>query len=143
MTDLTIQTTPAAGSEDYSWLAGDDGAFETAQSGTLRIASLTSGTHYDATTKSVPAGVAVAKITSGTGLGQYAPFDSAATNGQQVLAGFTARPIALLRDSGVLSTTVLFARVVSAVIRPSALPVAAHRTIDRTTATSGKFAFVA
>jgi len=143
MTDLSIQSTPGGAPVDYSWLAGDDSAFETAQSGTLRVASLTSGTHYDTATKTVPTGLAVALITSGAGIGQFAPYDSAATNGQQVLAGFVARPLPLVRDNGSTSTTVIFARIVSAVIRPANLPVAAHRTIDRTSLTSGKFAFVA
>jgi hypothetical protein len=140
--DLSIQSTPAEPVADHTWLAGDDSAFETAQSGTLRVTSLTSGTHYDALTKTVPAGVAVAKITSGTGLGLFAPFDSTATNGQQVLAGFTARPISVRKDDGSTSATVIFARLVQGVIIPANLPIAAHRTIDHTTVSAGAFAFV-
>lgn len=62
MTDLSIQSTPAPATADHTWLAGDKTAFATAQSGTLQSASFTSGTHYDATTKVIPAGVALSKV---------------------------------------------------------------------------------
>lgn len=61
MTDLSIQSTPAPAVADHTWLAGDSLAFATAQSGTIEVSSLTSGTHFDATTKVVPAGLALAK----------------------------------------------------------------------------------
>jgi hypothetical protein len=62
MTDLSIQSTPAPATADHTWLAGDATAFATAQSGTIQVSSLTSGTHYDAATKVVPAGLAVSKV---------------------------------------------------------------------------------
>jgi hypothetical protein len=230
MTDLSIQSTPAPAVADHTWLAGDSAAFGNAQSGTIQVSSLTSGTHYDATTKVVPAGLAVAKVgnylvpfagvaevqtvtitgapTGGTftltldgeattaiaynataavvqaalkalsnvdsvtvtGTGPYVVTFGGDTNVPQmtatgsftggttpaisvatttgggagdsgVLAGFIAYPIALAQDNGALSTVVITAYIVDAVIIPANLPVASQRSIDRTTPTSGKFAF--
>lgn len=62
MSDLSIETTPAAATEDHRWLAGDSSAFDHAQSGTIQVSSLTSGTHYDATTKVIPSGLALSKV---------------------------------------------------------------------------------
>lgn len=232
MTDLSIQSTPAPAVADHTWLAGDSAAFGNAQSGTIQVSSLTSGTHYDATTKVVPAGLAVAKVgnylvpfagvpevqtvtitgapTGGTftltldgetttaiaynasaadvqaalealsnvdgvavtGSGPYVVTFAGYVNVPQmtatasltggttpgvtvatttgggagdsgVLAGFIADPIALQQDNGALSTVAITAYVVDAVIIPANLPVASQRSIDRTTPTSGKFAFVA
>lgn len=232
MTDLSIQSTPAPAVADHTWLAGDSAAFGNAQSGTVQVSSLTSGTHYDATTKVVPAGLAVAKVggflvpfagvaevqtvtitgapTGGTftltldgettaaiaynasaatvqaaiealsnvdsvtvtGSGPYVVTFGGNANVPQmtatasltggtspnvtvatttggggkdsgVLAGFIAYPIALAQDSGALSTVVITAYLVDAVIIPANLPVASQRSIDRTTPTSGKFAFIA
>jgi len=233
MTDLSIQSVPAVPAADHTWLAGDSGAFANAQSGTLDVSSLTSGTHYDATTKIVPAGVAVAKVG-----GLLVPFDAVAEvqkvtisgaptggtftltydgqttdaiaynataatvqaaiealanvgsatvsgdaggpytvtfggsdnipqmtatssltggtdpavavttttsggsgDGQGVLEGFLAFPLALQRSDGTLPDVVTTALIVDAVIIPANLPVAAQRGIDRTTPTNGKFAF--
>lgn len=235
MSDLSIQSTPAPAVADHTWLAGDSAAFGNAQSGTIQVSSLTSGTHYDSTTKVVPAGLALAK--SGSYL---VPFDGAAevqtvtvsgsptggtftltldgqttdaiaydaaasdvedalaalsnvssvsvsgddggawtvtfgggsdvpemtadasltggttpavavatttgggsSDGAGVLAGFLAYPAQLRRDNGDVSTSVIVAYLVDAVIIPANLPVTAQQSIDRTTPTSGKFAFVA
>ena len=62
MSDLSIVSTPAPAVADHTWLAGDATAFATAQSGTLQSASFVSGTHYDAVTKVIPAGVALSKV---------------------------------------------------------------------------------
>jgi hypothetical protein len=233
MTDLSIQSTPAPATADFTWLAGDSAAFGNAQSGTIQVSSLTSGTHYDATTKVVPSGLAVAKVgnylvpfggvsevqtvtvtgsptggsftltvngqttaaiaynataaqvkaalealssvsvVSVTGSGPYVvTFGGGAnvpqltatasltggstpgvtvatttaggdTDGSDVLAGFIAYPIDLKQDSGALATVEIAAYIVDAVIIPANLPVAAHRSIDRSTPTTGKFAFQA
>jgi hypothetical protein len=134
MTDLSIQSTPAPATADHTWLAGDHTAFATAQSGTIQVASLTSGTHYDATTKVVPAGLVLSKsgnffipYVAGTGI---------------KIAGITAYPIALLHDNGVLATTVIFPRVVEGVIIPANLPVAAQRTIDDASPSVCAFSFI-
>jgi hypothetical protein len=82
MTDLSIQSVPAVPAADHTWLAGDSGAFSNAQSGTLDVSSLTSGTHYDATTKIVPAGLAVAKAG-----GLLVPFDAVAEVQKVTISG--------------------------------------------------------
>lgn len=230
MSDLSIKSTPAPAVADHTWLAGDSAAFGNAQSGTIQVASLTSGTHYDATTKVVPAGLAVSKsgdflvpfaatrevqtvtisgaptggsftltldgqttaaiaynasaatvqaalnalpnaadaTVSGSAGGPYTvtfgsrdvpqmtatasltggttPAVAVATSTpgtDAVLFGFVSYPLALLQGDGSLSTVVLTSVVVDAVIVPANLPVAAQRSINRLTPTSGKFAFVA
>lgn len=60
--DLSIKSTPAAATEDHRWLAGDASAFDTAQSCTIQVSSLTSGVHYDAVTKVVPSGLLISKV---------------------------------------------------------------------------------
>lgn len=140
MSDFSIQTVSTPGS-DRTWLASNHGT-GAGQSGTLDVSTLTSGTHYDATTKVVPSGVAVGLITA-TGL--YAPYDAteAATDGTEVLAGFVLEPLALKRSpSGDTSTKVAFALLAHGVIRPSNLPVTADQAIDQDATTSGSFAFV-
>lgn len=234
--DLSILSIPGGAAQDHSWLAGDSSAFETAQTGTLDVSTLSAGTHYDSTTKVVPSGLAVtydsatskfkpfagvnevqtatitgiptggsftlkvdgettaaiafdataaavqaalealsnvnpgdvivtgtnpaftitfagrfsasnvptivatASLTGGTAPGVTIATTVAGAAG--LLDGFTAQSIELLREDGSLSTSVIFARVVDAVINPSRLPVAAHRAINQNTPTSGKFAFV-
>jgi hypothetical protein len=75
--DLRVRTTPGAPVADHSWLAGDSAAFDNAQSGTLDVSEFTSGTHYDATSKVMPAGVAFAEV--GGVLVPYAPAAEAQT----------------------------------------------------------------
>ena len=134
MTDLSIQSTPAPATADHTWLAGDHTAFATAQSGTLQVSSLTSGTHYDATTKVVPAGLVLSKsgnffipYVAGTGI---------------KIAGITAYPIELLHENGALASVVIFPRLVEGVIIPANLPVAAQRTIDDASPSVCAFSFI-
>jgi len=232
--DLRVQNIPGAPVADHSWLAGDSAAFDNAQSGTLDVSEFTSGTHYDATSKVMPAGVALAKV--GGVLVPYAPaaeaqtiqvtgtptggdfklsvngevtaaiaFDAnaaavqaaivalpsfaagdvtvtgtttktitfggayagvnvptilladndltggsspsvaiatTAEGGSQELFGFLAYPESLLGDDAVLADVAAVAVIVDATIIPENLPVAAQRTINRLTPTTGKFGFV-
>lgn len=238
--DLSVRSTPGAPVADHSWLAGDSAAFDNAQSGTLDVSEFISGTHYDALTKVMPAGVAVAEVggvlipfaganevqtvtITGTPSGGtftltfdgettaaivYNPTASAvqaalealsnldpgdvivsgstggpftvtfggkrggrnvtqltstpsltggstpsvthATTtgggagaaGADKLFGFLAHPEVLLRDNGTVSDVAAVAVIVDATINPSRLPVAAQRTINENTPTSGKFGFV-
>lgn len=75
--DLRVRSTPGAPVADHSWLAGDSAAFDNAQSGTLDVSEFTSGTHYDATSKVMPAGVALAEV--GGVLVPFAPTAEAQT----------------------------------------------------------------
>lgn len=134
MTDLSIQSVPAPAVADTTWLAGDSSAFGTAQSGTIQVASLTSGTHYNATTKVVPSGLVLSKSGS-----YFIPY--VAGTGIKI-AGITATPIALLHDDGSLATTVIFPRLVEGVIIPANLPVAAQRNIDDASPSVCAFSFI-
>jgi hypothetical protein len=232
--DLRVQNIPGAPVADHSWLAGDSAAFENAQTGTLDVSEFTSGTHYDATSKVMPSGVAVSKVggvlipfapaaeaqtievtgspTGGdfklsvggevtaaiahnadaaavqaaivalsnfaagdvtvTGTttktitfgGAYAGVDvptilladndltggsspsvtiaTTAAGGSAVLFGFLAFPEVLLGADGVVASVAAVAVIVDATIIPANLPVAAQRTINRQTPTTGKFGFV-
>lgn len=131
--DLSIQSTPAPAVADHTWLAGDSSAFATAQSSTLQVTALTSGTHYDAVTKVVPAGLVLSKSGS-----YFIPY--VAGTGIKI-AGITGHPIELLTN-GVLATTVIFDRIVEGVIIPANLPVAAHRTINDADPSVCTFAFI-
>lgn len=75
--DLRVRSTPGAPVADHSWLAGDSAAFDNAQTGTLDVSEFTSGTHYDATSKVMPAGVALAEV--GGVLVPFAPTAEAQT----------------------------------------------------------------
>jgi len=134
MSDLSIRSVPAPAVADYTWLAGDNTAFDTAQTGTLQVSTLTSGTHYDAVTKVVPAGIVLSKsgnffipYVAGTGI---------------KIAGITAAPLEILHADGTLATTLVFPRVVEGVIIPANLPVAAHRTINDADPSVCSFAFI-
>ncbi len=122
MSDLSIRSVPAPAAADYTWLAGDHTAFDTAQSGTMQVSALTSGTHYDATTKVVPAGLVLSK--SGNFFIPYVAGDDVK------IAGITAAPLEILHADGTLATVLVFPRIVKGVIIPANLPVAAQRTID-------------
>lgn len=232
--DLRVRSTPGAPVADHTWLAGDSAAFDNAQSGTLDVSEFVSGTHYDATTKVMPAGVAFAEVggvlvpfapaaeaqtiqvtgtpsggdfklsvngevtaaiaynadaaavqaaivalsnfaagdvtVTGTTTktitfgGAYANVDvptilladndltggssptvaiaTTAPGGAQELFGFLAQPEQLLGSDGVLAEVAAVAVIVDSLIIPSRLPVAAQRTINKNTPTSGKFGFV-
>jgi len=133
MTDLSIQSFPGEAASDYSWLAGDSGAFQNAQSATLKVSTLTAGTHYDAVTGVAPSGLAL--VEDGA---TYKPWNPAA-DPAEVVAGFLAHAIPVRRENGQLSANVACAIVVDAVINKNRLPVPAQRVFARTTATSGKF----
>jgi hypothetical protein len=231
--DLSVQSFPGAPVADHSWLAGDSAAFDNAQTGTLDVSEFTSGTHYDATTKVMPAGVVLAKVggvlipfasaaeaqtitvtgtpTGGdfklsvdgevtaaiafdanaaavqaaivalsnfaagdvtvTGTttktitfgGAYAGVDvptilladndltggsspsvtiaTTVPGGSQKIEGYLAYPEALLRENGTVADTAVVAYVVDATIIPANLPVAAQRTVNENTPTSGKFGY--
>jgi hypothetical protein len=134
MSDLSIRSTPAPATADHTWLAGDSSAFATAQSGTIQVSSLTAGTHYDNTTKVVPAGLVLSK--SGNFFIPYV-----AGTGVKI-AGITAYPIELLREDGATSSVVIFPRVVEGVLIPANLPVAAQRTIDDASPSVCAFSFI-
>ena len=134
MTDLSIRSVPAPAVADYTWVGPGSNAFDTAQSGTLQVSALTSGTHYDAVTKVVPAGIVLSK--SGN---FYIPY--VAGTGIKI-ACITAAPLEILHEDGTLATTLIFPRLVEGPIIPANLPVAAHRTIDDASPSVCAFSFI-
>lgn len=85
----TTQYTPGSG--DFRWL-GSKHASDTGVTVAISTELLTSGTHYDAQTGEIPAGLPLGKL---TGLDVYGPYSAAATDGRQFLAGFLLAPEAL------------------------------------------------
>jgi hypothetical protein len=79
--DLTIRTETFS-QEDQSWLASAHGT-DAARSITLDTSAFTSGTHYP--NGYFPSGLPLGKITAS---GKYAPYNNAAADGTEVLAGF-------------------------------------------------------
>jgi hypothetical protein len=76
------QTTESFGQDDQSWLASAHGT-SNARSITLDTSAFTSGTHYP--NGYFPSGLPLGKITA---TGKYGPYNDAASDGTEVLAGF-------------------------------------------------------
>lgn len=79
-------TTESFGQDDQSWLASAHGT-DTARTITLDTSAFTAGTHYP--NGYFPSGLALGVITA---TGKYGPYNNAASDGTEVLAGllFTA-----------------------------------------------------
>jgi hypothetical protein len=76
------QTTETFGQDDQSWLASAHGT-SNARTITLDTSTFTSGTHYP--NGYFPSGLPLGKITA---TGKYGPYNDAAADGTEVLAGF-------------------------------------------------------
>lgn len=134
--DLGI-TTVSMGGSDQSWLASRHG-LDNGQPRTLDISAFTSGTHYDATTKVVPSGVALGVVTA-TGLA--VPFDSTGSDGREVLDSYLIADEPLLKADGSLATTPIVGVLVHGLIHQNRLPVAAQRTTVEGADTTGVFSY--
>ncbi|WP_075662435.1 head decoration protein [Streptomyces acidiscabies] len=89
MSDYQVLTTTTTVTDDRTWLASLDGVHE-AQTITVDTSKLTAGTHYTAGSQNQPrhiikSGIPLGKITAS---GLYAPYNAAASDGTQILAGF-------------------------------------------------------
>ncbi|MCX4858363.1 head decoration protein [Streptomyces canus] len=89
MSDYQVLTTTTTVTDDRTWLASLDGVHE-AHTIPIDTSKLTSGTHYTAGTLNQPrniikSGLPLGKITTS---GLYAPYNAAASDGTQILAGF-------------------------------------------------------
>jgi hypothetical protein len=139
--DLTTVVS-STGGRDLTWLASNHG-LSSGLSRTLDVTKFTSGVHYDAVTKVLYSGIALAKVTA-TSL--YGPYDTTASDGRQLaLDSFNIFEEPLLLSNGALSTVVGVGVTRHAIINPANLPIAAQRAggaSDVTTATTGgKFVF--
>jgi hypothetical protein len=134
--DLGI-TTVSTGGSDQSWLASRHG-LDNGQSRTLDTTKFTAGTHYNATTKVIPSGVALGVVTA-TGL--YAPFDSTKSDGTEVLDSFLIADEPIGRTDGTVAPTVIVGVTVHAFVHQNRLPVAAQRTTVEGAETTGLFTF--
>ncbi|MGW6531469.1 head decoration protein [Streptomyces venezuelae] len=76
------QTAETFGQDDQSWLASAHGT-DNGRSITLDTSTFTAGTHYP--TGHFPSGLPLGKITA---TGKYGPYNNAAADGTEVLAGF-------------------------------------------------------
>lgn len=139
--DLNTQVSYEGGT-DLTWLRSDHGI----SSGLVRmldISKFTSGVHYDANTKVLKSGIALAKITAS---GLYGPYDTTASDGRQTtLDSFLLYEQGLLLENGSTSTQISAPAIRHAIIVPANLPVPAQRAggaSDVTTAaTGGQFVF--
>lgn len=134
MTILEPQTTITPGSGDFRWLRSNYGMG--AQLGvSIDVALLKSGTHYDADTGVIPAGLPLGKVTA---TGKYGPYDPLAADGREVLSGFLTGPEQLTRNfSGVTAKTVQAAQRVVGIIDPEFVPT--KPTLNNKIKTTGQF----
>lgn len=139
--DLTT-TVSSTGGTDLTWLRSDHG-ISSGLVRTLDITKFTSGTHYDAVTKVLKSGIALALVTA-TGL--YGPYDTTASDGRQLaLDSFLLFEEPLILPNGTTSAKAAVAVIRHAIINGPLLPIAAQRpggASDVTTATTGgKYVF--
>lgn len=138
MTDFSVRTEVGDGAGDYRWLRSKHGR-DNAVPATIDVSKLTSGTHYDAQTGIVPAGLPLGKV---AGSNVYAPFNAGASDGTQYLAGFVLEPVQLSGTgfAGVQTTQLPVALLVHGIIDPAFVPT--KPTLNAQTASTGLFVFV-
>ncbi|MDX3130810.1 head decoration protein [Streptomyces europaeiscabiei] len=131
MSDYQVLTTATTVTDDRTWLASLDGVHE-AQTITVDTSKLISGTHYTAGTLNQPrhiikSGIPLGKITAS---GLYAPYNSAASDGTQILAGFLVTETAFTPGSAKTAGALLWRGEVYAAKLPLAFapPAAANTT---------------
>jgi hypothetical protein len=134
--DLGI-TTVSTGGSDQSWLASRHG-LDNGQPRTLDISKFTAGTHYNASTKVIPSGVALGIVTA-TGLA--GPFDAAATDGRAVLDSYLIAVEPIGRTDGSVAPSVIVGVGVHLFIHQNRLPVTAQRTTVKAATTTGVFTY--
>lgn len=135
MADLSITTKVASPNSDYRWLRSRHGR-DNAVTATIDVSKLVSGTDYDSNGV-VPSGLALGKV---TGADSYGPYDPAATDGRQYLAGFLLEPQQLQASFTTLTTTNLIApMLVHGIIDPAFVP--NTPTLDTSIPTTGQFVF--
>ena len=137
--DFAITSTSYASSFDERWRASSHGA-DAGETGTLELATLTAFKKADGT---LPSGIAVGEITATPG--HYGLFDTAATDGRQILAGFINADVSITNAAGTVQPSGLapFSLFNHGSIKRSVLPVVAQRTaITYTVASRGQFVFV-
>jgi hypothetical protein len=134
MADLSIKTT-VTNTGDYRWLLspnGPDGCISV----TLVRSLLQPGTHYDAN-GIVPSGLPLGKV---SGSATYGPYDPAAADGRQYLAGFLLHPEQLKANFGGVTTEASqVSMLVQGIIAPEHVPT--QPTLDTQTPTTGQFVF--
>lgn len=131
--DLTVRT-ETFGAGNLSWLGSKRGTNE-ARTVTIKRSALTKNTHYpDGTLKS---GFALAKITD-SGKEKYVPYDSTASDGKEILAGFLFTDQRLRDDS---TSDIVGPLLDSGRIKLAKLP-ATSPTVAADAETSGQFVFV-
>jgi len=134
MADLSIETTTTPG-RSYKWLRTQFSKDSTISVALLR-SLLQAGAHYDATGV-IPSGLPLGKV---TGKAEYGPYDPAADDGRQFLAGFLLEPEQLKANFGGITSEVLqVSMVVTGIIDPAFLP--GTPVLDTATKTTGLFVF--
>lgn len=121
--DLTVRT-ETFGAGNLSWLGSREGLVR--KTGTIQRSSLTKNTHYP--TGTLPSGTPLAKVA-----GKLRPYNSAASDGTEVLYGF------LFVEQQVQDTG---GDIVAPIVRQGDINLAKLPfTVAATATTSGKFTF--
>ncbi len=94
------QTRETYGQADYTWLASQHGV-DAALPRTLKISTLTKNTHYP--DGILPAGTPLGEIeTTVSGTKEVGLYDNSATDGREVLWGFTLEPVKVTGNNDVV-----------------------------------------
>lgn len=134
--DFAIEKRTTGGT-DNRWLASSHGT-DTAQPGTLDLTSLAAQINQYGV---LPSGIAVGKNTA---TNRYELLNLAATNGTELLAGFTLADINVWdsKSNVLTSGKAAFALLKQGTIKRSLLPVVAQRTaISHLTVSTGQFVY--
>lgn len=132
MTDFSITSSATGRKQDTRWRTSAHGE-SSARPGQLDPALVTAGFQVDAL---APSGLALGQVTA-TKL--YGPYDSAATDGREVLAGYLSDNEGVAVTAGSKPT---IAVLVHGIVKASVLPIAAQRTAVLTATASGAFVYV-
>ena len=126
MTDFSVTSRATGENQDTRWRASSHGE-DSARPGQLDPTKFAAGTHYNLNGRAdnvVPSGVAVGEITA-TKL--YGPYDAAATDGREKLAGYVNDNAGVSLGASPATAKPTFALLVHGIVKPSRLPIAAQR----------------
>lgn len=112
---LLSQTTETFGQDDQSWLGSQHGT-DMGRTITLDTSAFTPATHYPA--GYFKSGIPLGKITAS---GKYAPYNNAAADGTEVLAGFLLTAVKAPSDNTLDPQGVLY---IHGVVVEARLPIA-------------------
>jgi hypothetical protein len=117
------QTTESFGTQDQSWVASRHG-LNNCKPATLAVSTFTAGTHYP--NGELLSGLPIAKVTA---TGRYGPYDGAASDGRQNLAGHLLSNVEVPAGATVVVGAVLLHGFVKLALLPVTVDVAGQADV--------------